>query len=323
VKTIKGVRGVIVPMVTPFQSPAGDIDDEAIVRIVEHLIAGGASIFLLGTTGESSSISRISRRRLVASVIQAVDKRTEVYAGISGNSLSDSLEDAACWAELGVTAVVAHVPCYYPVDGEQMLRYYEVLADALSLPLILYNIPATTHHSLPLEVAGKLSRHPRIIGIKDSERDSNRLEASAHLWRERTDFSYLIGWAAQSAGAILLGADGIVPSTGNIVPGLYRCLFEAAVSGDAEAAGRLQVQTNEISDLYQKNRGLSHSLAALKAVMSELGLCRAHVLPPLLPLGLKETQLLKRAVESLNIAEYVQVTGGLHGVSHSTSDRGR
>jgi dihydrodipicolinate synthase/N-acetylneuraminate lyase len=284
-------------------------------------VDGGAAIFLLGTTGESSSISKTARRRLVAVAAGAVNQRTSIYAGISGNCLTDSLEDAACWADLGVTAAVAHVPSYYPMDGEQMLRYFEALADGLSLPLILYNIPATTHHSLPLEVAEKLSQHPGIIGLKDSERDLKRLKASICLWGNRPDFSFLVGWAAQSANALQLGADGLVPSTGNIVPGLYRRLFEAALSGDTKTAGDLQALTNRVSNLYQENRNLSRSLAALKDLMSELELCQAYVLPPLLPLGAEDVQLLKVGIQALRVRELLQSrsTGGAGCVSHSTA----
>jgi dihydrodipicolinate synthase/N-acetylneuraminate lyase len=304
VKEIKSVSGVIVPMVTPFSSPSGKIDDRSVARIVEHLIAHDVSIFLLGTTGEARSVSKAGRWRLVASVARAVGRRTAVYAGISSDCLADSLKDAACWADLGVTAAVAHVPGFYPLEGDEILRYYESLADALPLPLILYNIPATTHHSLPIGIVDQLSQHPNIVGLKDSERDPERLKKCISLWGERSDFSVLVGWAAHSADAIQWGADGIVPSTGNILPGLYKRLWEAALSRDAQTAEELQAQTNRISDLYQRNRSLGGSLAALKALMSELGLCRPHVLPPLLPLKAEDLRFLREAVQRLDLPTY-------------------
>ena len=293
-------------MITPFSSPAGEIDQAAVARIIAHLSAARASIFLLGTTGESGSISRADRRRLVALVTNNVPEGTLVYAGISGSCFRESLEEADCWAQLGVAAAVAHVPGFYPLDDDLVLRYYEALADRVPLPLILYNIPATTHHSLSLDVVDKLSRHPRIIGLKDSEKNLDRLKTAIRLFGERSDFSFLVGWAAQSATALEQRADGLVPSTGNITPGLYQCMYQAALSGDFIKAAHLQCVTDRISALYQERRSLSRSLAALKALMSQLELCQPHVLPPLAPLPCEERALLEEGFRTLGIRDLAQ-----------------
>lgn len=291
-------RGVIVPMITPF-TEEGQLDEPAVTRIVQYLVENTTAPFVLGTTGEAASIPKEIRLRLVQLMCRTAGGQVRTYAGISGNSLSCSLEAAKAYFDLGVSAVVAHLPWYYPLTADQMLRYYEMLAEQIPGPLVLYNIKSTTNLSIPLQVVDELSRHERIVGIKDSERDLRRLEISIEKWKDRADFSHLTGWGAQFARGLSLGSDGIVPSSGNFAPKLYRRLFEAGERGDWTTAQTLQNQADEISSIYQNDRTLSQSLAALKVVMSALDLCQPHVLPPLLPLSRDEEVYLKEKVQQL------------------------
>ena len=276
----KKYSGVVVPMITPFREDQ-TIDLEAVDRIVDSFVEAGVSPFLLGTTGEAPSISSKQKEVLVKAVINRVNGKELVYAGISSNCLSDSIEDAKKYGELGVDVVVATLPAYYPMNNDQMLKYFTQLADKVTCPLIIYNMPATVKYSIPLEVIEKLSHHPNIVGLKDSERDVERLEHAIKMSKDRDDFAHLIGWAARSAFALQAGSDGIVPSTGNITPELYRELYDAALAGNMTQAWELQKKTDYISSLYQKDRILSESIPALKAMMSVAGLCGPQVLPPM------------------------------------------
>jgi dihydrodipicolinate synthase/N-acetylneuraminate lyase len=276
----KKYSGVVVPMMTPFTAQH-TVDTDAVQVLVEHLLEHNTQPFILGTTGEAASIPRTERKRLVTATIQATRARTLVYAGVSGNSLADAVEEGKQYYDAGVDVLVATMPSYYPVTPDQVLRYFEALADQLPGPLVLYNIPATTHLSIPLETIDQLSKHPNIVALKDSERGVERMEAAIALWKDRKDFSYLLGWALKSQQAIQQGADGIVPSSGNLAPAVYRKLYEAALAGDTTAAARAQEKGDRISAMYQQNRILSQSLAACKAMMAAYGICGAHVLPPL------------------------------------------
>lgn len=276
----KKYGGIVVPMMTPF-TEQHTIDEPSVEKLVSHVIAGKAHPFILGTTGEAASIPHHERERLVASTVTVAKGRALVYAGISGNSLQEALEEGKRYHNLGADVLVTTMPCYYPLEPSQMLRYLETLADALPCPLILYNIPATTHLSIPLEVVDQLSAHPNIAGFKDSERGVERISAAVSLWKDRPDFSYLLGWALMSQSALEQGADGIVPSTGNLAPAVYRQLYEAVLAGDMATAALAQQKADRISAMYQKDRILSHSLAAFKAILSAYQLCGPDVLPPL------------------------------------------
>jgi len=272
--------GVIVPMITPFRVDR-TVDLEAADRLTRHVIAGRAAPFVLGTTGESASISPKERKRLVEAAVRSAKKQMPVYAGISSTSLSESQQYARDYFRLGVDAVVAHMPAYYPLTKEYLYRYFSELADDLSGPLILYNIPTVTHQSLPVEVIDLLSHHSRIIAVKDSERDQGRLDHSLRLWSGRSDFKFLVGWGAMMAKGLMNGASGIVPSTGNIIPDQYADLYEAAVAENGSLAEEIQKRTSEISEIYQKGFSLGESLAALKVILHAHDLCEQFMLPPL------------------------------------------
>ena len=301
----KKYYGVIVPMVTPLKNN-WKLDSHAVTNILNTFKEGNVNPFILGTTGESVSLSSAVKLNLVKEVLDIKGKNMTVFAGISSNCFSDSVEEAEKYAVLGVDAVVAHLPFYYPLSSEQIFKYYEKLADAITCPLILYNNPITVKQSIPLEIAEQLSHHPNIAGIKDSERGIERLEDSIRLWKNRSDFVFLVGWSVQSAYSLLNGADGIVPSTGNLVPGLYKQLFDSAVSGDKSKANELQEITNRITDFYMKNRNLSQSIPSLKFLMSLNGLCQPYVTPPLDTVDREEEERLKRINES-ELHELIQL----------------
>jgi 4-hydroxy-tetrahydrodipicolinate synthase len=286
-------NGVIIPTISPINEDF-TIDSGAIERLLESFIQHNVDAFLLGTTGESVSFSIKQKNDLVKKAVSFNNKRCKIYAGISGNSLPESIEEAIRYHDLGVETVVAHLPFYYPITDQQMLRYYEQLAKSVPCSLFIYNNPITTNISIPVEVIEKLSYHENIVGVKDSERCMERLDKSIELWSPRKDFSYLLGWAAQSAYGLLKGIDGIVPSTGNIIPGLYKELFDAALSGDKERAMDLQEKTDKVSAIYQKNKRLNQSLAALKGMMSFYRLCQPYMMPPLLKLSGQELRDLKK-----------------------------
>lgn len=275
----KKYKGVVVPMVSPFTATL-QADGVAVAKIVSYLAAHDCHPFVLGTTGEAASISQKNRLAIVKAAATAIQPNQTLYAGISSNCLDDALTEAKQFADLGVNVLVSTMPSYYPVDDHQILTYFDLLANQITLPLVIYNIPATTHLSIPLAIADELSLHPNIVGFKDSEKGEDRVRAAIERWKDREDFSYLLGWALMSQEAMLLGADGIVPSTGNISPGIYQAIYQAVKVGDANRAMAAQKKADAISAIYQKDRILSRSLPALKTMMSAYDLCGPTSMPP-------------------------------------------
>lgn len=294
-------RGVIVPMVTPI-TPEGQLDEPAVRRIVHHLCQGGVhGVFVLGTTGEWSSVPPAMRRRLVELVTECVNGHARVYAGISSDNLADSVEAGNRYLAGGVDAVVAHVPAHYEKHPRESLHFFTELAGRLDGDLLLYNMPLTTNVSLPIEVCKETARRPRVIGIKDSENNAERL---AQLLRElggQDSFSVFVGTGPLMAKGLLLGADGIVPSVGNLAPLLCRQFFDSVKNGNAQQTQSLHDRLMELANVYQEGRTLEQALAALKGAMTWLGLCGPDVFPPLKPTNAADRKALRAELLRLGI----------------------
>jgi len=280
-------KGVVVPMVTPVMQD-GLIDTEAVKRIITSFVQNNVSPLLMGTTGEGNSVSPDQALILVETAVKAAEKKVTIYAGLSGCSIRQHIESANKFYELGADVIVATLPSYYALTDEQMYLYYKTLADNVFAPVMLYNIKATTHMSISIDTLKRLSIHPNIVGLKDSERDINRMKECLVIAAGSDKFAYFIGWAAQSANGLALGADGIVPSTGNFVPKMFQNLYEAAVKGDKVTASQLQEETDLIAKIYQEGRTLGESLTALKVMMKTKNLCESYMLSPLTALSPEE-----------------------------------
>jgi 4-hydroxy-tetrahydrodipicolinate synthase len=267
-------HGVIVPMLTPF-SADGAIDIGAARRMARRLADAGAFVFVLGTTGEGFSISAAKREQLVKAVLDELGKGAVIYAGIPSNCLEDQIEMGNRYLELGVPAVVAHLPCYYPLSSKEMLRYFERLADAIDGSVVLYNIPQTVGQSLPLEVVEKLSKRENIVALKDTEKNQRRLHRALSFWARREDFAYLIGHTPFAVTGLFLGANGWVPTVGNLVPDLCRRLYDCAGRGERDKAEQACREIEQV-------RAICRSVAEFKYGASLMGLCSERVLPPLL-----------------------------------------
>lgn len=291
-------KGVVVPMVTPV-TDRGELDTAAVERIIEFFAQNHVAPLLMGTTGEGNSVSKADGLLLVETAVKAAKGRILVYAGLTGNCFTEQLAQAEAYTQAGADVIVATLPSYYALTEEQMYEYYKTLADIIAGPLMLYNILATTHMSIPVEVVRRLADHPNIVGLKDSERDLERMQQCIAISKERDDFAYFCGWAAQSAYSLSLGGDGIVPSTGNFVPEMFNDLYEAAIKGDMDTANRLQDETNEIAKIYQAGRTLGQSLAALKVMMQTKGLCEPWMLMPLNRLATDEEQAIATKAKAI------------------------
>lgn len=268
------------PAVTPLNADLS-LDVAAVEKMFGLYHEHGAVPFILGTTGEAPSLPAAVKQMYIRLAGRLRRSGEMLYVGISSNCLYDSVDWAHRALDEGADVVVATLPSYYPLTVDQMRKYFEQLADSVEGPLMIYNIPATTHLSIPLAVIDGLSHHPNIVGTKDSERNEERLRESLKLWAGREDFSHFLGWIAKAGEALLLGTDGLVPSTANFAPGLYAEMTRAAARGNEAEVTRLQQESDQLGASYQSGVTLGESLAALKLIMQREGLCQPYMMPPL------------------------------------------
>jgi 4-hydroxy-tetrahydrodipicolinate synthase len=296
----KRFSGIVVPMITPLNHNF-TVDIEAIERIMILFYENNIHPLLLGTTGESSSIGEAESYKLVEAAVKVKGENQCIYAGLVGNQVADLIKRGNKYIDLGADCVVATLPSYYMLTPTQMELFYTQLADSINGPVMMYNIKATTQMTIPLEVVEKLSKHPNIFGLKDSERDFDRMKSCIEFFKNNPDFSYFCGWGAQSCGSLQLGADGIVPSTGNIVPEMYGKLMNAALLHNWDECSYWQNETDKVATIYQKDKTLGQSLAALKVLMHSKGICKETMMPPLTTLYLMEENIVVDNYTQLNL----------------------
>jgi dihydrodipicolinate synthase/N-acetylneuraminate lyase len=294
----KKYQGVIVPVITPLRA-GHTLDENAVEKIFGGFYQHNISPFILGTTGEAPSLPIEIKKAYIRKAAAIKRDKTVLYAGISSDCLNDSVEFAKFCFDHGVDAVAATLPSYYTLTESQMKKYFIGLAEAIKAPMIIYNIPATTHMSIPLTLIDELSYHPHIVATKDSERNEERLLQSLTLWKDRKDFGHFLGWAARSASALIGGSDGIIPSTGNLVPEIYSAMLKAVDEDEHAKAYEMQQLSDVYGDLYQAGKTLGESLWALKVLMKEKGLCEPIVMPPLQSLPADEETKLKDGFRKL------------------------
>lgn len=286
--------GIIPPMITPLNSDLS-LDVPHTEKMVTHLIEGGVhGIFILGTTGESASISQDVKSDLIRLTCKIASGKTPVLVGITGCSLIESLDLAHIARESGATALVAAPPFYVNIDQEELEFYYKRLADEVELPLMLYNMPSHTKISIDVETAVALAKHPNIIGIKDSSGDLAYFERLCKAFADQPEFRIFVGPEEILAPSLEMGGHGGVSGGANLFPQLYVKAFEAYQANDLELLQELHQTILFLSaHIYQNATYKSSYLKGLKAALSMEGLCQGILAPPLFAYSEEEKKTLK------------------------------
>lgn len=280
--------GIIPPMVTPLLSDNLTLDVDGVKHLVEHLVSGGVhGIFILGTTGESTSLSYKTREQLIVESCKAVNGRVPVFVGITDTSIEESVHLALVSHNAGAAAVVAAPPYYYGLGQEELYKYYWSLASQVNLPLFLYNMPSHTKINIDVKTVVRLSEHPNIIGLKDSSANAVYFQSLCYLLK--TNFSLLVGPEEITAETVMMGGNGGVNGGANLFPKLYVALYNAALAKDFAKIAILQDLVMEISTrIYTVGSYGSSYLKGLKGALSALGIVNGNIAPPFTTFDEKE-----------------------------------
>ncbi|WP_245802880.1 dihydrodipicolinate synthase family protein [Cyclobacterium lianum] len=276
------LKGVIPPMAT-LLSDANTLDLQGTTKLIDHLMHGGVhGLFVLGTTGECTNIAYPMRKELIEFACRQVAGRIPVLVGITDTSPAESLSLARVAADAGADAVVAAPPYYFGLGERELISYFGRLADQLPLPLYLYNMPSHTKTSLTGAAVLELSSHPNILGLKDSSGNAVYFNGMLYAFKDRPDFTLLVGPEEMMASAVLMGGHGGVSGGANMFPRLYVDLYTAATQGNLQEVARLQQMVMEIAaEIYALGSYGSSFLKGLKASMAVLGLGNGRLSPPL------------------------------------------
>ena len=295
--------GIIPPMVTPLMSDNLALDSNGVQKLVEHLVSGGVhGIFILGTTGESTSLSYATREQLIVESCNAVNGRVPVFVGITDTSIEESIRLATIAQKAGAAAVVAAPPYYYGLGQEELYKYYWSLADQLSLPLFLYNMPSHTKVNIDVNTAVRLAEHPNIIGLKDSSANAVYFQSLIYVLKDKENFSLFVGPEEITAETVLMGGNGGVNGGANMFPKLYVALYDAAVAKDFARIETLQNLVMEISTrIYTVGSYGSSYLKGLKGALSALGISNGNIAPPFTTFDEKEMKTVIANIKEIEI----------------------
>lgn len=302
---MKKIKGIIPPMVTPLLDNE-HLDVEGAKRIADHMIDGGVSaIFLLGTTGESQSIAMHLRFEFVELMCRHIAGRVPVLVAVTETSMEDSLKLADHAKACGAAAVVAAAPYYFPANQQELIDWYTVLADKCPLPVFLYNMPSKVKVFLEVPTVVALSKHPNIIGIKDSSANLEYFKEVISIFKG-TDFATYMGPEEMTAEMVLLGCDGGVNGGANLFPKLFVGSYNAAAAGDLEKVKEYQDRIMFLSNtLYRLDPSSDASfLRGLKCALGLNGLCSPFVALPYRQFDGGKKEQAAKALAELNARNY-------------------
>lgn len=278
---IKELRGVLPALVTPLTRD-GAVDEPAIERLVDHVLAAGVhGLLALGSTGEVASLDETARRKVIAAVVKAAAGRVPVICGVVQSQLAAATADVKIAADLGAVAALVAPPHYYPIDQATVLTFYRRLAADSPIPVLIYNIPQNTKVVVEPPTVAALAREGSVVGIKDSSRDFEYFESVCLALRDLPDFRIFTGSDTMLLASLAMGGAGTICGAANIAPGWAVRIYDDFERGDLEAA---RAQQDRLIELVLAVRaGVFPS--AIKAALRLQGLCGPWLVPPVAPLG--------------------------------------
>lgn len=278
-------RGSLVAIVTPM-SDEGALDLDALRRLVDwHIAEGTDGICIVGTTGESPTVSFDEHCLLIRTTVEQVAGRVPVIAGTGANSTAEAIELTECAKAAGAQGGLSVVPYYNRPTQEGIYQHYKKIAESVDLPLILYNVPGRTVADMSNDTTLRLAEVPGIVGIKDA---TGSMERAADLLRRAPkNFSLYTGDDASAMPFLLLGGHGVISVTANVAPKLMHEMCVAARDGNLARARELN---NALLPLHSKLFVEANPIP-VKWACAELGLIPSGLRLPLTPLsaGLHDT----------------------------------
>lgn len=273
------ITGSIVAIVTPMQED-GSLDLPRLRSLIDfHVAEGTDGIVIVGTSGESPTVSYDEHRELIRVAVEHSAGRVPIIAGTGANSTSEAIELTEYAKQVGVYASLSVVPYYNKPTQEGLYRHFRAIAEAVDIPIILYNVPGRTVADMSNDTVLRLAEVPGIIGIKDATGNMER--ASDLIQRAPKDFALYSGDDASTVAFILLGGHGCISVTANVAPRLMHEMCTAALQGDVVKAREIHFRLLGL----HRNLFLEANPIPVKWAVSQMGLIGSGIRLPLTPLS--------------------------------------
>jgi 4-hydroxy-tetrahydrodipicolinate synthase len=267
--------GSLVALVTPFDEH-NRIDYDALERLIEfHVAEGSDGLVVAGTTGESATLEKDEHIELIFRAVEIARGRLPIIAGTGSNSTKQTIDLSVAVGEVAIDAYLLVTPYYNKPVQEGIYQHFMAVADAVEKPVMLYNVPGRTVADTLPETVARLSKHPRIFGIKEATGDMQRLQAIRELVSD--DFRFYSGDDFTVRDFIEGGGHGVVTVTGNVAPALMADMCRAQSAGDRDRA----VELDESLQPLNTAMFLESNPIPVKWALAEMGLISGGIRLPL------------------------------------------
>ncbi|GGB07125.1 4-hydroxy-tetrahydrodipicolinate synthase [Macrococcus hajekii] len=282
--------GTAVAVTTPFKE--GEVDYTTFEKHIEFLIDNGMqSIFVNGTTGEGSTLTEEEKLELVRLAVRVSDGRVPIVVGTGTNNTAASIEHSLKVKEADADAIMLITPYYNKTNQRGLLAHFTAIAEAVQLPVVLYNVPARTNMTIEPETIKILAEHPYIVALKDATGDMEYLKQVRAI--VSTDFTLYSGNDDSIIPFYERGGDGVISVVANAVPAEFQAIYETYAS-DPQEAERL---FNKVSPLIDA-LGVDVNPMPIKALVTELGFANGEVRLPLVPLEEEDSKVIHEAYQA-------------------------
>lgn len=290
------IHGIIPAMATPFHADES-LNVDALGQLVEHLIEGGVhGLFPTGSQGEFYALTPGERQRIWDVVVEATRGRVPVYAGTGATTTREVITLNRLAERVGISAVSVITPYFISPTQEELYRHYTEIADATSLPIILYNNPGRTGGlNLSADLVARLASHPNIVGVKDSSGDFSL--TMAYLSRTDEDFAVLLGRDTLIYAGLMHGAKGAIAASANVAPSLVVEIYEAFVAGDIARAREAQERLAPLRHAFS----LGTFPVMVKEALTMIGIPAGPARKPVGPMPPEQREKLHQVLEAMTL----------------------
>jgi 4-hydroxy-tetrahydrodipicolinate synthase len=292
---MKPIVGSIVALITPMQDD-GSVDYAALRRLIDwHVAEGTDCIGVVGTTGESPTVSMDENREIIRVAVEHARKRVPIMAGTGANNTQEAIELSRYAREVGADCTLSVVPYYNKPSQEGIYQHFRAIAEAVDIPMVLYNVPGRTVADMQPETTLRLAQVPGIIGIKEATGDIER--ACWLIKQAPKGFSIYSGDDSTAIALMLLGGHGNVSVTANVAPKAMHDLCAAAIAGKASEATAIHLKLLAL----HKTLFCEPSPAPTKWAMAQLGRCGAALRLPITPLTPAGQAVVRQALQEAGL----------------------
>jgi 4-hydroxy-tetrahydrodipicolinate synthase len=289
---MKKFYGTGVALVTPFTVSLA-IDYKALKKILDHTAKGVDYYVVMGTTGESPTLTLAEKNSVLQFVKSNNPNRLPIVYGIGGNNTAEILEVIHTTNFKGISAILSVSPYYNKPSQDGIVKHFKTIADASPVPVIMYNIPGRTASNMTAETTLKLANHPNIIGTKEA---SGNIEQCLKIAKYKPkDFLLLSGDDMLTTTIYAMGGQGVISVLANPFPVLFRKMKEYAFAGDFAKASKELFKISDINGpMYEEGNPVG-----VKYLMSKLNLCQSHVRLPMVTVSSKLARKIDEQYEQM------------------------